>query len=467
MGSAGHEAVDWDSDAVRTSFSQALSEMYRQEVPLYGDLISIVKEVDDGVFEAEHPGEVLSLPLRHRVERHGAIRLGKASELSNTRRLFAIYGMHPVGYYDLSVVGFPLHATAFRPVEAASLEKNPFRVFTTLLRHDLLSPEATASAEQILAKRSLFSPRLLEMIEKFEVSGWFTSAETHELLQESLKIFKWRAIATVSLEQYKKLKQEHPTVADIVSFPSAHINHLTPRTLDIDLVQETMIARGIPAKERIEGPPRRKCQILLRQTSFKALEERVSFSDDAVSFDIGSHTARFGEVEQRGAALTRKGRQLYDELLATASAKASSKPADAHTFNHISKEVFTRFPDSWAEMYTQGLVFVRYEVTAAGFTNAESLSKQGVISVDRLLKQQHITYEPITYEDFLPVSAAGIFTSNVGVSVASIGKKHEDRSGFEQSLGASVADEMLLYQRLQAESLEECRRALKLAQILV
>lgn len=43
------------------------------------------------------------------------------------------------------------------------------------------------------------------------------------------------------LEEYVKLNSEHPIVADIASFPSAHINHLTPRTLDIDLVQKTMV----------------------------------------------------------------------------------------------------------------------------------------------------------------------------------------------------------------------------------
>lgn len=59
---------------------------------------------------------------------------------------------------------------------------------------------------------------------------------------------------TVTLEEYQMLKNEHPLVADIVSFPNCHINHLTPRTIDIDLVQELMQEKGMPAKERIEGP---------------------------------------------------------------------------------------------------------------------------------------------------------------------------------------------------------------------
>lgn len=71
---------------------------------------------------------------------------------------------------------------------------------------------------------------------------------------------------------------------------------------------------GIEPKVLIEGPPRREVPILLRQTSFKALEETVLFAGQKQ----GTHTARFGEIEQRGVALTPKGRQLYDDLLRSA-----------------------------------------------------------------------------------------------------------------------------------------------------
>jgi uncharacterized glyoxalase superfamily metalloenzyme YdcJ len=47
------------------------------------------------------------------------------------RRLFAVMGMAPVGYYDLSVAGVPVHSTTFRPVTDAALAYNPFRVFTS------------------------------------------------------------------------------------------------------------------------------------------------------------------------------------------------------------------------------------------------------------------------------------------------------------------------------------------------
>lgn len=71
---------------------------------------------------------------RLNVERHGAIRVGTAEELATLRRMFAIMGMYPVSYYDLSQAGVPVHSTAFRPIDDAALARNPFRIFTSLLR---------------------------------------------------------------------------------------------------------------------------------------------------------------------------------------------------------------------------------------------------------------------------------------------------------------------------------------------
>ncbi|KAK5129294.1 hypothetical protein LTR08_003624 [Meristemomyces frigidus] len=447
------------SDQLRTRFSQMMSDMYKNEVPLYGQLLSIVSDADDKM-STEH------LSPRHRIERHGAVRLGTADELRTIKRLFALFNMHPVGYYDLSVVGFPMHSTAFRPLTSAALANNPFRVFTTLLRPDLIDPSVRSLAEQALSKRCLFSERLLRLIQHAETSAGLSAADEDDLLSEALDIFRWHQTATVSIEDYKKLSAGHPMIADIASFPSAHINHLTPRTLDIDLVQQTMKDQGIPAKERIEGPPRRVCDILLRQTSFKALEERVRFVSSNGEFVDGHHTARFGEVEQRGAAVTRKGRALYDKLLAQTRAVAAAQGATDEEYELILHGAFRVFPDEWSVLRAQGLAFFRYTVTAAGLREARHGGEQQTLS--RLVAYGHVEFEPIVYEDFLPISAAGIFTSNL--SSSSQATTHEakgDLALMEASLGCSLEDPTTLYEQMQAESVEECRRVLGLAMIVV
>ncbi|KAL3440784.1 DUF1338 domain protein [Aspergillus insuetus] len=460
------ESVLLNADDLRTRFSEALSEMYRAEVPLYGDLLQIVTDVDSTVLEAQ--GKRLEdRPLRNQLERHGAIRLGTEHELQMIKRLFAIFGMHPVGYYDLTVVGFPLHGTAFRPISAEALNQNPFRVFTTVLRRDLLSPTIREAVGKILKDRNLFTPRLCEIIDRAERQVTISAQEAKDLIIESLKIFKWHSRSTVSMDAYEKLKSEHPMVADIACFPSAHINHLTPRTLDIDLVQQEMVCRGLPAKEVIEGPPPRQCPILLRQTSFKALEERVGFDDGRGQSVLGTHTARFGEVEQRGAAVTRKGRELYDQLLSFASRNAAN--VSGHKFEHILHNSFRKFPDTWEELRVQRLVYFRYRVTSAGRLGMKrGFSVSPRVFLDRLLMLGLVEYEPIIYEDFLPFSAAGIFKSNLPdeSNRAHIGNSSSDVTGLERVLNCQILDEIEFYRGLQEDSIERCRDQLGLEEIM-
>lgn len=379
--------------------------------------------------------------------------------------------MHPVGYYDLSLVGFPLHATAFRPLDSSALAVNPFRVFTSLLRLDLLPENTRELAEQVLAKRNLFSNRLLELLHQVETKkSPLTAHEEDELLANVLEIFRWHSTASVPHQVYLDLNQAHPMVADIVSFPSAHINHLTPRTLDIDLVQAAMTERGMPAKDRIEGPPKRACQILLRQTSFKALEELVNFDDGTGKLIDGHHTARFGEVEQRGAAVTRKGRALYDRLLNEINA-ISSQATKTNNYQDIATEVFKRYPDTWEELRVKKLVYFQYSVAEKG----EAKSAEPSASIDTTtpkLSELHdggfVQYEPITYEDFLPISAAGIFTSNLkGSSNSTFHEAKGDLSLMEASLGRTIYDPTALYEQMQMDSLERVRQALKVEEIIM
>ena len=156
------------SDSIRARFSAAMSAMYREEVPAYGTLMALVAQVNAEVLERDPKlaADLAETDQLGRIseERHGAIRVGTAQELATIRRLFAVIGMYPVGYYDLSEAGVPVHSTAFRPVGEAALRTNPFRIFTSLLRLELLSDTALREqARQILALRHIFSTRALEL----------------------------------------------------------------------------------------------------------------------------------------------------------------------------------------------------------------------------------------------------------------------------------------------------------------
>lgn len=435
VGTAASKFVS--ADEIRARFSSAMSRMYREEVPQYGVLLDLVAEINAAAKQrdprqAAGEGECARLS----VERHGAIRLGTARELHTIRRMFAVMAMAPVSYYDLSTAGVPVHSTAFRPITEESLTSNPFRVFTSLLRLELIADaELREEASELLRRRNIFTPRALTLTSQFEQGGGLSEQDADEFVSEMLETFRWHSAATVSRAAYDRLRKSHRLIADVVCFKGPHINHLTPRTLDIDAAQREMPRRGISAKAVIEGPPRRKAPILLRQTSFTALEEAVTFVDDN---SAGAHTARFGEIEQRGVALTRTGRALYDRLLEKARNDAGRSEA-----------AFKEFPDDYETLRREGLAFFRYEVRGA--------VPQGVgaeLDLDSLIASGVVAALPIIYEDFLPVSAAGIFQSNLGDHQAEAYDTGPSRALFERALGATVLDEFELYEAEQKASLD-------------
>ncbi|WP_416421850.1 VOC family protein [Pseudomonas sp. App30] len=455
-------------DQIRARFSRAMSAMYKQEVPLYGALLDLVGEVNQAVM-AQQPevaealqwtGEIQRLDM----ERHGAIRVGTAAELATIGRLFAVMGMQPVGYYDLTPAGVPVHSTAFRAVHEQALQVSPFRVFTSLLRLELIDNLPLRElAQGLLAQRQIFTPRALQLIDQCERDGGLDETDAEAFVTQALETFRWHHSATVSSAQYQQLHDQHRLIADVVAFKGPHINHLTPRTLDIDAVQAAMPGKGITPKAVIEGPPTRRHPILLRQTSFKALQESITFTDQHGT--RGSHTARFGEIEQRGAALTPKGRALYDRLLNNSREALAGFPSEGNAEEYMRQlgEHFAEFPDDMRQMREQDLAYFRYFATEQGLAARDQAGRP--TSLQGLIDAGHVHFEPLVYEDFLPVSAAGIFQSNLGDAAQSNYAGGSTQDSFHQALGRPVLDELELYAQSQRRSLQQCAAQLGLASL--
>ena len=247
-----------------------------------------------------------------------------------------------------------------------------------MLRLDLIpETELREEAAAILSRRKILTPRGLELLERSEWDGDFTEMDVREFVGEVIEMFRWRSAATVSIDVYRRLHRAHPLLADICCFAGPHINHLAAPTLDIDAVQRGLRSEGFAPKDVIEGPPRRRCPILLRQTSFKALAEPIEFPNGGEDL----HSARFGEVEQRGAALTDKGRTLYDHLLAA----ASTAPSGAAYEQELARQ-FEAFPDDDMTLWTEGLAYFRYKPSTDGVRSGSQTpsSIRDVLSQGRL-----------------------------------------------------------------------------------
>ncbi|EST06904.1 protein of unknown function DUF1338 [Kalmanozyma brasiliensis GHG001] len=470
------------STQLRTLLASSMSSMYRTEVPLYGDLLSIISTVNSSIISRD-PTLISDDEIsRLSVERHGAIRVGTASELTLLSRIFRIFGMHPVGYYDLwKDARLPIHATAFRPVTAQGLLKNPFRVFCSLLRmHLIANPSTRRLAEELLGKRKIVSTRCIELLHKAEEStvgsegevNGLTRDEAVEFVECVVPIFAWHPTSPATVDEYDRLAKTHPLVADIVSFRGPHINHLTPRTLDIDAVQRAMVEQGMDAKDVVEGPPKRDWAVLLRQTSFHALSEAVVFDGEVE----GKHKARFGEIEARGMALTRKGARLYDELMVKVGEvkremETSGERVDKEQCGGILEKVFRDgFPDTRDALLRQGLGWWAFEVRDARKAKAMWQDRKENVCgwLADLVDAGALDAEPITYEDFLPASAAGIFQSNLpqatqsqaGEAMAEVDEA-EARKRLELAVGGIILDYSTLYSEQQRQSLVEVGEVLR------
>lgn len=341
--------------------------MYGAEVPAYTTLVDVTTEVNRDCATDARLGSL----DRVTAERHGAIRVGSPAELTDVADLFAAFGMYPVGFYDLREAASPVPvvSTAFRPIDAEELDRNPFRVFTSMLATDdarFFSPDLRTRVQRFVGQRRLFDPALVAQARRIAADGC-PAADADPFVRNCTAAF---ALSRVPIDKtwYDELSAVSAVAADIAGVSTTHINHLTPRVLDIDELYQRMTARGITMIDAIQGPPRTDGPpVLLRQTSFRALAEPRRFREpDGTVFD-GTLRVRFGEVEARGVALTRAGRARYDAAM-----------ADREHWDRY-------FPATDAAMATQGLAYYR-----GGDPT-----------------------KPVVYEDFLPASAAGIFRSNL------------------------------------------------------
>ncbi|MER6565423.1 DUF1338 family protein [Streptomyces sp. NPDC001093] len=456
---------------LRAAFAERLSHMYGQEVPAYTTLVDVSREVNEDVLRARGAdAQRLGSIGRVTAERHGAIRVGTPRELQQVARVFAALGMHPVGFYDLreaAASAVPVVSTAFRPVDGAELARNPFRVFTSMLTPAdprFFDTDLRTRLEAFLAGRELFPPELLALADRAAAEQELPGEQAERFLQLAVQAFELSP-EPVDKAWYGTLERISAVAADIGGVRSTHINHLTPRVLDIDELYRRMTERGIEMIDTIQGPPAWKGpDVLLRQTSFRALAEPRAMRTPDGGVVSGSLRVRFGEVEARGIALTREGRALYDELLGLVDEQAAQKPSEARS--DIARAVWERhMPGSEQELAAEGLAYFTYRLDP----DRPRDGSRPPADLEGLLREGWVHAQPLVYEDFLPRSAAGIFQSNLGGE----GTRDNDRQGtaydaawLSGAIGRDVLDPFDLYERQQNRSLARVARELGLTETL-
>lgn len=481
-------AVGIEKTLFRKMLANELSEMYAKEIPEYNQFTGIVKASNIDFLEknkhlkAFHKDRVLE-------EKHGAIRVSTPQEMRLFARIFKLFGMYPVEFYDLTSLGIPMIATAFRPIDS-SIEQSAFRMFTSMLHPDYIPDELKSEVKTILDQRQnnpKFSKKLLALIDTAEKKP-LNNIETKTFISELLNVFKLENLKPIYFPLYKSLREKNDVYADNICV-GINLNHLTPRAFDIVDAQKRLIKDGVPMKDGgIEGPPIRSNgpNIQLNQTSRKAPGELILVTsekeiltifhqnetqykklknaapiirmsqDQSVNDYLAlieqqlkihklvsiEHKSRFGEIESRHVALTPEGENLYKNL-------------------KIENKFESDFPKTHEEMFEQNLAYYTFAVNS----NRKLEGKPQNTDLKYLVKNKYLSLIPQTYEDFLAVSAAGIFKSNLSNGTQNLQQKtnatsNENRLILEKAIGSKILSRHELALAEQARSKLEAYKIL-------
>jgi uncharacterized glyoxalase superfamily metalloenzyme YdcJ len=272
----------------------------------------------------------------------------------------------------------------------------------------------------------------------------------HEMVREADKDsmrLQFKHLTPAEIDGYRDGNASETEVAALVE-------QVTNRLKKDDLPLTKLRHSGF--KDFTEGPSS-DTPVLLRQDAYKALTEPVQFRNPDGTVIDTVHTARFGEIEQRFYATTIAGRALYDQCLTAAEAAKDADPGlikrDFAAYEAMYASHFAAFPKTLSELLEKGLVLARYEPTAAG------LAARGLIqtaNIHELVHKGFARYEGLRYEDFLPVSAAGIFASNLnqyGTQSTAAKKPDYTQDMLESVMGRPIVSSDVMYDALQSESL--------------
>lgn len=297
----------------------------------------------------------------------------------------------------------------------------------------------------------------------YTASMKFCLGELDEATYRQRAVLALNRLSKAADKDYMRLHFKHLSSREIAGYGAGKVSSetinclaekLSRRLQQPDLALSKLNHAGF--KDSTEGPAG-DTPILLRQDSYKALTEKVTFHEADGSKVETVHTARFGEIEQRFYATTPAGRELYDRCLAEAEAMREKNPGLVKNFAAYQEayaKCFAPFPKTLLELLEKKLVYGRFTATEKGIA-ARKEKKIAATEMMDLVKLGYVQYEGLRYEDFLPVSAAGIFASNLGQygtkSTASERPVYSQEQ-LEKIMGRKIVDTMVLYRGLQAES---------------
>jgi uncharacterized glyoxalase superfamily metalloenzyme YdcJ len=151
--------------------------------------------------------------------------------------------------------------------------------------------------------------------------------------------------------------------------------------------------------------------------------------------------------------LTPEGRALCEQLQAAVPREQPDRGAAL-------ERALAAFPRDLKEIRQRGLAYFRYSLLDRSMGPAGEWQEA---TWDQLVDAGVVAAHAMRYDDFLPVSAAGIFRSNLGGAAPRTYDAAGSRRALEAALGRPILDADVLCASAQAESIEAVRRQLSTA----
>ena len=496
-----HPPTDFLSTAeIRKLVARGFSEMYGAELPEYNRFTAPVRASNLEGLERHPDPHVNRETLME--EKHGAIRMPGAAEMRVVTRIFAVMGMKPVEFYDMTTLGtksLPMIATAFRATDD-SIEESAFRMFCSMLHVEsvpaLVREEVIAELAKNRRLYPKFSAELLATLDRAEADGGLDAEEARRFAALVVDAFSMHKDKVVDFALYSKLRRISDPLADIV-LESPVLNHLTPRALDIEDAVAKLNAAGIPMQTVIQGPPIREDGVSVQlnqiariaagedvfvarrpevlgayETEPGSLREakagaprvelqtgenvadymaRIDGALEGAPIAIIHHKARFGEIESRGVALTVEGEAAYNAYGIEGESDPAAKNAKVERFKQ-------EYPKTHRELHATGWAYYTYQMTDAGRAR-RGRGAVGAEDLETLLDDGDVELVPQTYHDFLPFSAAAIFRANLTEGVEGTGGSDraatDNQRLLEEAMGTAIISRHDLHRRDRDGSLRE------------
>lgn len=430
--------VRWvEPDEMRSKYIEMLTDQFQEKFLDYGVLSDLVRDINNITLIQN---TALYEQLIQQRERHFFSQvlcahyvLNNAEDLEWLRRIFAIIGLFPVGFYQLGSPDFPLPSTLFRPLQHEAIRRQPFRILLSV--RNLTETQGISGMQPLerLASRTQLKGQFIEFIYKFEKYGMLNAVEAQHFLTalmqyvhpecQSLSPQAWMSETTQNLNPARQ---------------NAFIGQMTLPCLNMEKATQLTRDLGLDPLDHLEAPSQRNYPILSNKMSILLKSPHSSES---------AHRCQF-QIEQRGLALTAKGLKLVQGIFKHLVVELAQKTRTISQQRRLINQAFKSLPDSDVTLYRQGLAYFRFCLNPDAMPVAlGSYTKQ---DVPQLLRHQVIQLVPIMFED--------IVQPDLSQYAPALLEQHKKQ--FEAGLGCPVHDPMPYYALWQEESLQRCLKIL-------